>query len=81
LREAPEYERKRAIEIISSKHIQDGGFEEIVHFVKANGGIEYSKTKAKELSLKAKECLSSLPFSDSRNALYEIADYVVERDK
>lgn len=81
LREAPEYDRKFAVEIISSKHIHDGGFQEIVRFVKTNGGIEYSKTKAKQLSSKAKNYISTLPQSDARKALLELADYVIDREK
>lgn len=53
----------------------------IVDFVMKHGGLEYAAKKAHHFASIAKEQLSSLPDSTSKEALVEFADFVVKREK
>lgn len=53
--------------------------KEIIEFVKANGGIEYTQHKMYEFKNKALEILNEFPDSDYKSGLQTMIDYVVER--
>ncbi len=62
--------------------IREGGrkrLEEILTAVKACGGLEYTRFKATEHMLAAKQTLDALPTSPYRRALQELASFSVER--
>jgi len=65
--------------IMLSKNIQDGGFQKILLFIEANGGIAYAKKKALEYAAYARENLEILDDSESRRTLYSLVDFVVNR--
>ena len=52
---------------------------EVIEFVKSNGGISYAFQTAKSYSVKAKEALRVLPDSQSKIALEALVDFVTER--
>jgi len=54
---------------------------EVIEFVKANGGLEYSQKKMTEYSSKALEILNEFPDSEYKNSLITIVNYVMEREK
>ncbi len=53
---------------------------EVIDFVKRNGGIDYALDKAKYYSDKAKEALSVLPDSQSKIALEALVNFVIDRN-
>lgn len=53
--------------------------KEIIAFVKANGGIEYTQQKMHEYKNKAIEILNGFPDSEYKSSLLTMIDYVVER--
>jgi len=53
--------------------------QEIIAFVKANGGIEYTHQKMHEYKNKAIEILNEFPDSKFKSSLLTMIDYVVER--
>ena len=53
--------------------------KEIIAFVKANGGIEYTQEKMHEYKNKAIEILNEFPDSEYKSGLLTMIDYVVER--
>jgi len=78
-RNAPEAGRKRISELFHSGFTGDENWNEVVSFVRDNGGIEYSIRKAHELGEKAKDALGEVAPSKEREALCFAADYIVER--
>lgn len=54
---------------------------EVIEFVKANGGLEYSQNKMSEYSSKALEILNEFPDNEYRNSLMTMVNYVMEREK
>ena len=53
--------------------------KEIIAFVKANGGIEYTQEKMHEYKNKAIKILNEFPDSEYKSGLLTMIDYVVER--
>lgn len=80
-RSAPRKEVQKARAIIRSKHIQDGGFEEVARFVRAWGGIAYALDRARACALGAREALKALPESPAQEALAQLTDYVLARQR
>ncbi|HPI38584.1 MAG TPA: polyprenyl synthetase family protein [Ignavibacteriaceae bacterium] len=66
------------------KRIKNGDKKEsvkdVIEFVKKNNGIEYAAEKAKQIGEKAKESLSVLPDSPSKQSLISLIDFVLERN-
>ncbi len=65
------------------KIIKNGGtskdIEDVIGFVRSNGGIEYAFKTAQTYSQRAKAALSILPDSPSKIALEALVDFVIER--
>lgn len=53
--------------------------EAVLKIIESTGSMGYTTRKAKEHAQKAKECLTSLPESQYREALYDLADFSVSR--
>ena len=71
---------KKTIEQIfyaDSKSEED--FQYVKRLIKEHGGLEYTLRRARESSEDAKKYLEDFPDSDEKEALFDIADYVIER--
>lgn len=53
--------------------------KEVIAFVKANGGLEYTTNKMHDYKNKAIAILNNFPDSDYKSSLLKMIDYVVER--
>lgn len=74
-------EVERYLRIIKEKDFSTENIEELIAFAKANGGIEYAEKRMSEFRDKAVEVLLTLPESDARDSLLQLADYIIERKK
>lgn len=74
-------EEERYLRIIKEKDFSTENIEELIAFAKANGGIEYAEKRMSEFRDKAVEVLLTLPESDARDSLLQLADYIIERKK
>ncbi|MGK7920202.1 MAG: solanesyl diphosphate synthase [Trichodesmium sp.] len=73
-------EEKPALEtLIQRELIQDNDLEEAIQLIKDSHGIKKSKELAAQHAKMAVEHLQSLPDCDSRQALINLADYVLSR--
>jgi octaprenyl-diphosphate synthase len=54
---------------------------EVVQFVKENGGVEYAFEKMVEFKQKALQILDSFPDSPAKNSLKDLVEYTVSRKK
>ncbi len=54
---------------------------EVVQFVKENGGVEYAFEKMVEFKQKALHILDSFPDSPAKNSLKDLVEYTVSRKK
>lgn len=53
----------------------------VLELLTEHEAVEYAMNKARHYVQEAKDCLSSLPESESKTALLDLADYVVDRTK
>ena len=82
LQNADEADRKRIIEILSSKEKDPVVLEEAVQIMQKSGSIDYARSYAENLTSIAKNRLIEMvPSSDSRDLLISMADWFVNRLK
>ena len=80
LRNAPLTGKKR-VEDMLKEEWSDGVCNEIVDFVHAHDGIGYAKSKALEYAKEAKSILVDEPETPAKQALMNMVDYAIERDR
>ncbi len=73
--------RAKIHKLVRSSRKNSKAVDEVVNFVKVNGGLEYTAQKMYEYRDKAKGILMTYPETDYRQAMLKLADYVVERTK
>ncbi|HXF99135.1 MAG TPA: polyprenyl synthetase family protein [Bacteroidota bacterium] len=75
--------RKEGKEILSliRNGAKKNAAKRVVEFVEHFGGITYASKRAREFAERAKQHLAPFPYSASKQALLNFADFVVERDK
>jgi octaprenyl-diphosphate synthase len=54
---------------------------EVIDFVKSQGGLEYAQKQMKIYQKQALEILGNYPESDFKSSLVDMVDYVIEREK
>lgn len=81
LKNAPENEKKRLLEIISSNTDSQQEIAEAIDIMKRNGSIDYAREQAERFTKEAKDSIKDLPESDAKKALLEVADYILKREK
>jgi octaprenyl-diphosphate synthase len=74
-------ERDRLLDIILKKNFTSENIEKLIRFAKDNGGIEYAEKRMNDFHQQAIEQLSILPESEAKEALKNLADYIIERNK
>ena len=67
--------------IIREKDFTQAHVEELIAFAKTSGGIEYATQRMQEYYRLALEQIQQLPLSAARDALLQLATFVVERKK
>ncbi len=80
LREAEESSRKKIFGLLENDFNQKD-FEQILSLIKGNGGVDYSREKAKTFGEKALNQLSDLRDSEYKQALQNLVDFVLRREK
>ncbi len=77
----PEEKREVLKNILQKKSNTPEEIKEAINLLKKSGSIEYAKNKAIDLIDSAKKDLEKLPESESKNTLFEIADFFTQREK
>jgi octaprenyl-diphosphate synthase len=54
---------------------------EVIAFVKSNGGLDYAEKQMKNYQERALEILKTYPESEFKTSLIDMVDYVIEREK
>jgi len=81
LRRCTPGERERVEEIVEQDEIEPADIDEIVALIGRYDAIDYTRKRAAELVEQAKRRLVVFPDNEARQALVELADYVVGRNK
>ncbi|WP_430811407.1 MULTISPECIES: polyprenyl synthetase family protein [unclassified Carboxylicivirga] len=81
LNKANKKEQKRILRLIRRHHKNEKKVQEIIAFVKANGGIEYANEQMEIYAEKAKNNLANYDDSAAKKALLTMVDYTLKRKK
>ncbi|MEM1043384.1 MAG: polyprenyl synthetase family protein [Bacteroidota bacterium] len=81
LRTADERERKAILKIVRKKKKSREDIRTVGDFVRRQGGLGYARQKMQALANEAAEALGSFPPTPARDALMDLAAYVVARKK
>jgi octaprenyl-diphosphate synthase len=68
-------------DIISSRTVAPGQWEELLRTLKEHRSIDYAYRRASEFAERAKKPLSAFPPSSERDALLAVPDYILSRDR
>ncbi|OGU10350.1 MAG: polyprenyl synthetase [Ignavibacteria bacterium GWB2_35_12] len=71
---------KEILTIMKKKKIKKDEIKKIISFVRDNGGIDYSRVKAKEFSSRAVDILTIFKESPAKNSLTILSEFVVDRN-
>jgi octaprenyl-diphosphate synthase len=80
LKNASSSERKEVVKILDDGFDQDG-FEKVLIFIKEQKGMEYAHSRAREYGDKALNNLSHLDGSEYKQALAQLVNFAVSREK
>ena len=81
LRQCSADERMSLSDIVEKESLENNDLESVIALINKYDGIEYTRKRATELALEAKQQLQLFPPSEVREALETVADYVVTRIK
>ena len=81
LRRCSDEERQRVADIIAGEELGDADLVFVVELIERCGGIDYTMQRAGELVEQAKAKLALFPDTPAKEALCDLADYVVSRRK
>ena len=74
-------EKRRIMKLVRDAEDKPGNVEEVVRFVRDNGGLDHAKKVMDQFRDQAVELLSSLPDTPHRNSLQLMIDYTISRNK
>jgi len=74
-------EKKRIQDIVFSEKIAKENFKEVQLFIQKYSGVEATLELARKYIEKAKKCLEVSPVCPEREALEDLADFIVQRDR
>jgi len=74
-------QRRKILTIIRRHHKNEKKVQEIIAFVKANGGLEYANEEMEKYAQKAIDSLASYNDSEVKTALVKMVDYTLKRKK
>ncbi|MBW2185465.1 MAG: octaprenyl diphosphate synthase [Desulfuromonadales bacterium C00003068] len=81
LRKCTAEEREMVADVVEKELLSDEDLAGVTQLIHSYNGIDYTRVRAKELIEKAKKCLDVFDASETKSALYVLADYVVSRTK
>jgi octaprenyl-diphosphate synthase len=81
LSRAQKSEKRRIIRDIKNNSTKKEVIRSVISFVKEKGGLEYAEIKMNYYKDKALEILDGFPDSESKNALRDLVNYVIERGR
>lgn len=81
LNNASSSDKKRIIRLVRKNNDDSAKVDEVIHFVKEKGGIEYATGRMEEYQAKAIGLLKEYPESEAKSALVEMVNYTTSRKK
>ncbi|GAB5538844.1 MAG: polyprenyl synthetase family protein [Salibacteraceae bacterium] len=72
---------KQALRVVKRDKKSKSEVQEVIDFVLQSGGVEYAEKKMRAIANEAIEQLKSLPTSDSREALIDLVEFTINRQR
>ncbi|MBS3815531.1 MAG: polyprenyl synthetase family protein [Hadesarchaea archaeon] len=76
----PSEEKNHLLNALGNKEANQEEIEKAIEVIKDSGSIEFASNKAKELVEEAKSQIDSLPDSEAKKFLIELANFSIERE-
>ena len=80
LQNAKDSEKLFIKKILSSHSKNQQEISEVINILKNSGAVDYANRKAEDFKLKALESINKLRASKEKEALIELADYIIKRE-
>ncbi|PLX81701.1 MAG: octaprenyl diphosphate synthase, partial [Desulfuromonas sp.] len=74
-------ERQQIEEIVEQEELPQSDLDEVIKLIERYDGIGYTRQRASEFVAEAKQCLSLFDDCEVRQGLFDLADYVIARNK
>lgn len=81
LQKSSNADKRRIKRIVKSNNQSHKKVQEVIDFVKANGGIEYAESVMHDYYEKSQEILNQFPDSDYKTSLGQLVRFTIERAK
>ncbi len=81
LEHADKSDKKYIINTIKNHNTDNKKVKELINFIKENGGMDYAIEKMKKYKDEANQILFSFPESEARQSLFELSEYIINRNK
>ncbi len=81
LRTATPGDRKRIMKIVRKKKKNRADLRAVTQFVEETGGLDYAREKMAAYAAEARQLLTTFPPTPARDALMDLADFIVLRKK
>ncbi|SFB92764.1 octaprenyl-diphosphate synthase [Parapedobacter composti] len=81
LKQVSRPEKRRIINLVKNHHEDRNKVNEVIAFVKANGGMEYATSQMLAYQQEAFDILAQFPSSEYRDGLEQLVRYTTERNK
>jgi octaprenyl-diphosphate synthase len=81
LKKSDRKQKKRIINVIKNHNTDKRKVNELISYIRENGGIEYTIEKMNEFKRKADEILMSFPDNIYRKSLFDLSEFVINRTK
>jgi octaprenyl-diphosphate synthase len=72
-------DKKRIVNIVKNHNTNDKKVQEVIKFVKENGGLEYATDRMNDYKKKALSVLDTFPPSDYKESLLQLISFTTER--
>lgn len=81
LKNASVTDQKRLLSIVKRHNKNKNKVQEVINYVIEKGGLDYTTQKMNEYKSMALDIISEMPENESKEALVELVNYVVDRKK
>lgn len=81
LKNASSSDNKHILSIVKRNNKNKKKVQEVIDFVIANGGLDYTSKKMHEYCQKALDLIKDIPDSEAKQSMVELVNYVVARKK
>lgn len=81
LQNSDKNQKRMILNVVKNHNTNKSKVNELISFIRENGGLDYAIKKMNEYKAKADEILMSLPDNIYRKSLFDLSEFVINRSK